>query len=496
VNLGSRATTASKAGSGEGWTRRLWRQGVLARILSFRRRALDASERRALLLTGDLIGINAALLTLIAISDTLELSTLRLANNVLWFALLTIIWLLVAPASDCYRLHVTARRLASVFSVVPIGLLVIGIYVLVPYISPPLIRSRLDIVLFAAMTQGYLIAWRLVYISLVARLQIRHRVLIVGTGSAALAVSRAVRENLETDYEIAGFVAAEGCRRSDDSIRAMEVETSDELVGLVDQLGVAELVIATTDSLGDVLAEGVIKVYERGRRVTSVAAFYENATGQVPVDHVGPNWFDALPVYAGGRFPYVMGKRAIDLVGGLVGLILAVVTFPVIALLVRLDSPGPVLYHQIRVGRRGQLFTVHKYRTMPVDLSREAQSIWTRKQERDVTKVGRFLRKARLDELPQFWNVLAGSMSLVGPRPYIPEEVADLEAKIPFFRTRLLAAPGLTGWAQVRHGYGTTLADEQAKLQYDIYYIKHQSLYLDLLIVLRTVQSVLRLSGR
>lgn len=210
---------------------------------------------------GDLVAINAALLTIVRISDALELSTARLASNVLWFALLTTIWLIVAPASDSYRPHVGSRHLADVYSVVPVGLLVVGIYVLVPYISPPLPRSRLDLVLFAAMVVGYLVAWRLVYSGFVARLQSRHRVLIVGTGSAALAVNRAVRENLETEYEIAGFVAEGPNPRPGDEFTGIEVKSSDELAELVEQLGVAELVMAMTDTLGETLADGAIKVY-------------------------------------------------------------------------------------------------------------------------------------------------------------------------------------------------------------------------------------------
>ncbi|MDP6369653.1 MAG: sugar transferase, partial [Planctomycetota bacterium] len=189
-------------------------------------------------------------------------------------------------------------------------------------------------------------------------------------------------------------------------------------------------------------------------------------------------------------------KRAMDIVGAMVGLAITVVLLPVVALAIRLSGRGPVLYSQTRVGERGRRFRVHKFRTMATNAEDSGEAVWAAPTDQRATWVGRWLRASRLDELPQFWNVLRGQMSLVGPRPERPEFIARLQPSIPFYRARLLVRPGLTGWAQVKQGYAGSLGDSLVKLQYDLYYINHQSLYLDLLILLKTIGVVLRLRGR
>ncbi len=475
---------------------RAWALHLVDRLSGSIQKPLDASERLALLLVGDLLALNVALVLVVSVSHSFSWSQRGLATDVGWFVLLSALWMLFAPASDCGRLAVTAHRWTNVYSTLRTGLLVVGVYVLVPHFGPPLPRSRSDLALFVLITLGLLAVWRFAYSSVARSPLVRRRVLIVGTGPGALAVSRAIRQHLDTDYEVAGFVTGRAISARSPDVRAEVIQDPKELIQLIDQLGVAELVVSEPENLSDVVAEAAIRAYERGVKVTPVATFCEAITGQVPVEYVGPYWFDALPSHATGRFPHVLVKRAMDVVGSLCGLAVTVAAFPFIALAIRLDSPGPILFHQTRVGKGGRPFTVHKFRTMPVDPDRHRQSIWARKRDRTTTTIGRALRRARLDELPQFWNILLGEMSLVGPRPYIPEEVEALQEQIPFFRTRLLATPGLTGWAQIRHGYGTSPTDELAKLKYDIYYIKHQSVYLDLLITLRTLQSMLRLTGR
>jgi lipopolysaccharide/colanic/teichoic acid biosynthesis glycosyltransferase len=176
-------------------------------------------------------------------------------------------------------------------------------------------------------------------------------------------------------------------------------------------------------------------------------------------------------------------------------LLLGLLALP-IALAVKMGSKGPVMFSQERVGRGGRTFRIYKFRTLPVtEGGPRNQTIWERKVTRP-TRVGRWLRKLRLDEMPQFWNVVKGDMSLVGPRPFVPDDVEELQRHIPFFRARHLVRPGLTGWAQIRAKYGTTLEDEMAKLQYDLYYIRHQSLAFDLAILIKTIAVLLRLAGR
>jgi lipopolysaccharide/colanic/teichoic acid biosynthesis glycosyltransferase len=192
---------------------------------------------------------------------------------------------------------------------------------------------------------------------------------------------------------------------------------------------------------------------------------------------------------------FLVAQRALDLAGGLAGLALLVLLLPWVALAIRLASTGPVFYRQVRAGPRGRTFRLLKFRTMIDGAEADGLARWASAGDARVTRVGRFLRRTRLDELPQIWNVLNGDMSLVGPRPERPELIALLEQKIPFYRARLLVKPGLTGWAQINYGYGRSVEDAQVKLQYDLYYIKHQSLWLELTILLRTVEVVLGMKG-
>jgi exopolysaccharide biosynthesis polyprenyl glycosylphosphotransferase len=188
-------------------------------------------------------------------------------------------------------------------------------------------------------------------------------------------------------------------------------------------------------------------------------------------------------------------KRLLDVVLSLIGLTLAAPIMALVALVLRLTSPGPVFYSQTRVGRDSQPFTIYKFRSMRVDAEAASGAVWSTKNDPRVTRVGRFLRRTRLDELPQLWNVLKGDMSFVGPRPERPEFIADLSRQIPFYGQRHVVRPGVTGWAQVRHRYGSTVDDAQEKLQYDLFYIKHMSFAFDIYILVETVKTVLVRGG-
>jgi lipopolysaccharide/colanic/teichoic acid biosynthesis glycosyltransferase len=231
--------------------------------------------------------------------------------------------------------------------------------------------------------------------------------------------------------------------------------------------------------------------YELGIRVRSMTLFYEQLTGRVPVEHVGDNWNIILPLEGRSAFdPYPYLKRLIDIVFSIVGLIGLAVMLPVLALIIYLDSPGPIFFAQERLGKAGKVYTLWKFRSMVVDAEVRAGPLWAVSNDPRITTVG-----SCIDELPQFWNVLVGEMSLIGPRPERPFFVSQLQAEIPFYRARLSVAPGLTGWAQVNYGYGSTVEDALIKLQYDLYYIRHHSLFLDLLIIMRTIGKVVRLQG-
>jgi lipopolysaccharide/colanic/teichoic acid biosynthesis glycosyltransferase len=227
-------------------------------------------------------------------------------------------------------------------------------------------------------------------------------------------------------------------------------------------------------------------------------ALYERLLGRVPVEHVGRNVQAVLPVDERGATErvYWLAKRLIDIVLSAVGLDVLALLIPLVALANAIFSRGPLFYRQVRVGRGGKNFAVVKFRTMRPDAEQDTGAVWAQAGDVRVTPAGRWLRKTRLDELPQVLNVLRGEMSLIGPRPERPEFVDDLARQIPFYRARLSAKPGLTGWAQVRFGYGNSVDDARTKLEYDLYYVRHASFNLDALIVLKTIGVMLRLQGK
>jgi exopolysaccharide biosynthesis polyprenyl glycosylphosphotransferase len=236
--------------------------------------------------------------------------------------------------------------------------------------------------------------------------------------------------------------------------------------------------------------------YVRGIAIIPMPLLYERITGRVPVEHVDSHWTIVLPIDGKTIFnPYPVLKRLADIGLALLGLTIFLLLFPLIAMLIRLDSSGSIFYSQERVGLNGRVFRIYKFRSMVADAEKDSGAIFSQQGDPRVTRMGRLMRKTRLDEFPQLVNILRGDMSLIGPRPERPEHIRRLTKKIPFYRTRLVVRPGLTGWAQVRYGYGSDDEDALIKLQYDLYYIRHQSFLLDMNILVRTIGRVLKMSG-
>ena len=264
------------------------------------------------------------------------------------------------------------------------------------------------------------------------------------------------------------------CRRPT-SVLASSARSSD-IPEIVRERHVDRVVVSLANARGTLNMDELLAMkLNLGVRFDHLASVYEQYTGKIAVENLRPSWM----IFGDGfrKSPTVAAlKRASDVVLALVGLLLASPAMLIVALVLRFGSTGPVLYSQTRVGKDGVNFTMYKFRSMRVDAEAASGAVWSTQNDPRVTAVGRFLRRTRLDELPQLWNVLRGDMSIVGPRPERPEFIAELSQKIPFYGQRHVVRPGLTGWAQVRHRYGSTVDDAQEKLQYDLFYIKHLSL--------------------
>ncbi len=326
------------------------------------------------------------------------------------------------------------------------------------------------------------------------------RALIIGAGWAGQTIAESLVDQGNGVYQVVGFIdddpAKEGrsYRFSDSTLTVLGGRQS--VAGLVREHWVTTLIPAITDGLDGELVQILTDCLEQGVEIVPMPLLYEQLTGRVPVKHVGDNWHVAMPIHhpgTGNLWP--LTKRVMDISLASVGLLFLGIATPFIALAIYMDSRGPIFYSQERVGKGGRRFRAYKFRSM-VRNAENGQARWADRNDARVTRVGRLLRITHIDEFPQFLNVLKGDMSAVGPRPERPEFVEQLAKEIPFYRVRHAVKPGMAGWGLVKQGYGASVEDALVKLQYDLYYIKHQSLWLDIVILLKTFAAALTLRGR
>jgi exopolysaccharide biosynthesis polyprenyl glycosylphosphotransferase len=260
--------------------------------------------------------------------------------------------------------------------------------------------------------------------------------------------------------------------------------------------GASDIILSVQHGLHSELLNSLLSCYEKGITVKPIHLVYEELMARVPVKHLRRDWFP-IPPWNTAVAPifYHISKRLLDIFVALMGLAVLLPLLPLIALAIFIESPGPIFYTQERLGKGGSSFYLIKFRSMIPNAEQAGKAIWAKKGDSRITRIGYFLRLTRLDELPQVFNILKGDMSVVGPRPERPQFVEQLEKEIPFYRTRLSIKPGLTGWAQINYRYGSTVEDAITKLEYDLYYIKRQSLLLDMLIIFRTVSVVFLFKG-
>ncbi len=339
-----------------------------------------------------------------------------------------------------------------------------------------------------------ILGWRLLFNRVSGSMRLQERVLFVGTGDTARKVARQILDQQEFAYRIVGFIDDDASRIGERIVNPAIVGTPADIDRLIAEHHIDRIIVGMADRRGRLPLEELLRAKMAGIRVEEATTTYERVTGKILIDDLRPSWLIFSDGFCVSRTTRLM-KRTIDL---LLSAILAVLTLPLMiltALLVMIEDGRPVLYRQERVGENGRTFTLAKFRSMRKDAEKAGTPIWAKDGDDRVTLVGRFIRKTRLDELPQLWNVVRGDMSFVGPRPERPFFVEQLAKEIPFYRQRLAVKPGLTGWAQVKYRYGSSLEDAMEKLRYDLYYIKHLSVVFDLTIVFDTVKVVLFRKG-
>lgn len=359
------------------------------------------------------------------------------------------------------------------------------------YFVPPLFIGRGVLVISVPVVLVLLLSWRSSIHLLTGHPEIGEKILIVGTGQSARDTAQAVSERRDAGYRIVGFVTENGATPGDKIANLQILGTTGELAGLIKNEKIDRIVIAVRERRGTFPTEALLKMSLAGNVcIEECTSFFERVTGQVNIEMLRPSWL----IFAGRgrdtRFKTIVREivhRLLAVIGLIVSLPIALVT----ALLIRLESKGSIFYKQERVGKNGRTFNVIKFRSMRTDAEKDGKPVWATTDDQRVTRVGRIIRIIRVDEIPQFWNIIKGEMSFVGPRPERPHFVSQLAEEIPYYEHRHLTAPGLTGWAQIKYPYGASVEDARRKLQYDLYYVKNQGLALDLVIVFETIKTVL-----
>ncbi|MBL8051166.1 MAG: sugar transferase [Anaerolineales bacterium] len=470
---------------------------------------LRPGEQRSILLLGDFIASVGAMVG--AIYFWYQYSLYILIQNGIsqgraerliqidvpfWFYLLPLVWLLLMIES--YDVHTAAdwRKTLRGIAVAPIvGLL--GYSLLFTFNTEPNSLPRIAVGAFLVLASLLTLAWRAAYIRIYTSSGLMRRVFIVGAGKAGRSLVDVYRKISPPPFQLVGFIDDDPAKKALSYQGYTVIGNSEHLLDLVEDFRISDVVIAINGEIKGETFQTILDTQERGVEVVRMPIMYEELTQRVPIEHLESDWVirsfvDQVRVSA----MYEFLKRVMDILGGFIGTLIFLVIFPFVSIAILIETGFPILYSQPRLGKGAAIFRIYKFRTMRQNAEADGKPMLAAENDPRVTRVGNFLRKTRLDEMPQFWNVLHGEMSLVGPRAERPELVAEYQKQIPFYRARLLVKPGLTGWAQINYGYFATVKEMIVKLEYDLYYIKHRTLNMDINIVLRTIGTVLRRTGR
>ena len=456
--------------------------------------------QQIILIAGDIIGIALALFFSLALRQ-LSLPNLdTVAAHLPLLGILTVIWGASNYASGLYDLGKLAAsdRLRSLFQAAVLSLLT---SVVAFYISGNTnVTPKTILILSIILGYFWIGGWRALYTKLTAVTRLQTRIIVVGSDSETLELIDLIIKNPEKSYTVSALFDPTRKLRSNDFDGKIEVYSNVTALRAAITTHKAQMVVTGPGISED--PEIVRELYELlfwPVQIKDFSSLYETITGRVPPSSYSDSWLIANLVNYDHPL-YESLRRLLDYVAGIGLGILCVILFPFIALAIRLNSPGPIIFTQVRVGWRGEHFFLNKFRTMqalaPDGSAEKAGAQFADPNDERVTKVGRFLRRTRLDELPQFWNLLRGDITLIGPRPERPEIVGKLESILPYYHLRLLVKPGITGWAAIHQYYAGTLEEAITKLQYDLFYIKNRSIQLDIAIMLRTINVVVRMMGR
>lgn len=455
----------------------------------------EVSERKILLRIFDVISV---LLSLYLVGVVFKFNYFNISEtNFYWTIVLGVYLNFIGYVFEMYNLQVASNQFQVIKSIILTSSITVLFYLLTPFYTPVLPNNRLQIFIFFIAIFIALFIWRMIYVRFFASNRFSKKVILICDKEQLKELIHAL-ESADPHYRILGFVNSDSAdNKTNDDIKIKNIDINN-LEVFAKKNSISEVVVASqkTDGITVNLYNQLIHLLENGYIVSEYTQVYENITQRIPVQYVSRDFYRYFPFSRSNQNHFYLSiVRFFEIVFSLIGLLIGVIILPIILIGNLFGNRGKLFYTQERVGKNGKIFNIVKYRTMVKNAEVEGAVFATINDTR-VTPFGKIMRKSRMDEIPQFINILKGEMAVIGPRPERPVFVNEIAEVMPFYETRHVIKPGLTGWAQVNYSYGATIDDSLIKLQYDLYYIKHRSIFLDVNIIFKTLSTVLLYRGQ
>ena len=455
----------------------------------------EVSERKILLRIFDVISV---LFALYFVGIVFKFNYFNIsATNFYWTIVLGVYLNFIGSVFEMYNLQVASNQFQIIKSIILTSSITVLVYLLTPVYTPVLPSNRLQILIFYIAIFLALFVWRMIYVRFFASNRFSKKVILICDKEQLKELVFAL-ESADPHYRVLGFVNSDSANtKTNENLKIKNINI-DSLEEFVRKNSVSEIVVASqkTDGITVNLYNQLIHLLENGYIISEYTQVYENITQRIPVQYVSRDFYRYFPFSRSNQNHfYLIVVRFFEIITSIIGLLIGIVILPLILIGNLFANRGKLFYTQERVGKNGKIFNIVKYRTMVKNAEKEGAVFATTNDSR-VTPFGKIMRKSRMDEIPQFINILKGDMAVIGPRPERPIFVKEIAELMPFYETRHVIKPGLTGWAQVNYSYGETIDDSLIKLQYDLYYIKHRSIFLDVNIIFKTLSTVLLYRGQ
>ena len=412
-----------------------------------------------------------------------------------WFYLLPLLWLiLMVPLYNVREVHHFQKTLRIVITT---ALICIAVYLLIFFLAPAKTLPRRGVIIFFIAAAIFTLLWQRIFTHFFFVKNAFINTIIVGAGKAGQKIAEIINTTEGVPYHVIGFIDDDPWKIGTEIEGYRVLSGSEDYFKMIETHQVTQVIMAISNHLDDTLFDALTMSEERGVTVTTMPMVYEELLGRVPVHLLNTDWLlRSFYDMSHTSLFFEIAKRVFDIIGGLVGMVFLAIVTPFVSIATLIDTGRPVFYSQERLGLRGSTFNMLKFRTMVQNAEKDGVARPASEHDSRITRVGSFLRRSHIDEMPQFLNVLRGELSLVGPRAERPQIVKELQREVPFYRARLLVRPGLTGWAQVNQNYAAGTEENTIKLEYDLYYIKHRSLFMDLSVIFHTLKTIFGLKGR